>query len=80
MNNNQIIKNPETYAQAQELREPLTNIMGLIELLEQEPFDPLKSEIINMLKISAQALDTATRTVITFMSPNTIVPNQNCLG
>lgn len=77
MNNVQTIKNIKSYTQAQELREPLTNIMGLIELLEQEPYDPMKTEIIKMLKISAQALDTATRCVMNCVSHN---GNQNCIA
>lgn len=49
---------------AHQLRTPLTNIMGLIALLESEELNPLNVEIIKMLKISASALDTATRTII----------------
>ena len=56
--------NREHYDHAQELRGPLTNIIGLIELLDSESSESFKTEIIKMLKISAQSLDNATRTVI----------------
>ena len=73
------IKENESYIQAQELREPLTNILGLIELLEKEPDDPFKGEVIRLLNISAQALDTATRAVINRKLPvsNTNTPSED---
>jgi hypothetical protein len=49
---------------ANQLRAPLVNILGLIELLENNPAEPIKSEVIQMLRISAAKLDTATRIVI----------------
>ena len=49
---------------AHDLRAPLSNIMGLIELLETNISDPLKAEIVKRLKISASALDTTTKAII----------------
>lgn len=49
---------------AHQLRAPISNIIGLISLLEGESHSPLNTEIINMLKISALDLDSATKNII----------------
>jgi len=51
--------------QAHALRAPLTNILGLIELLKLQDLEVSEEELIDRLSISAVDLDNTTRCLIT---------------